>query len=141
MNDPISRPSHYAIRPNVVEPIDLIQSQNLNGLQANVVKYVCRYPHKDGTKDLEKALQYLIWLYTQERLKGLGVEWTVNGKNYVMPEFCLELIDNINKCMPRGLEIKIPLEQAKLPCGCTGAPYFIRYEMCKEHKPRTPNHK
>ena len=47
-----------------IEPLDLILSQNLNFAAGNVIKYVCRYPHKHRKKqnklnDLLKARTYL----------------------------------------------------------------------------------
>jgi hypothetical protein len=52
-------PSHYQ---GTVQPIDLINAQDLNFNLSNVVKYVCRAGKKDGEskeKDLKKALDYI----------------------------------------------------------------------------------
>ena len=52
-------PSHYK---GNVQPIDLINAQNLNFNLGNVVKYVCRAGKKQGEsnlKDLEKAKDYI----------------------------------------------------------------------------------
>lgn len=42
-----------------IEPIDLIDAQDLNFYEGNIIKYVVRHSRKDGLKDLEKALFYL----------------------------------------------------------------------------------
>lgn len=43
-----------------IQPIDFIKANRLGYLEGNVIKYVCRYPHK-GTplKDLYKAKDYI----------------------------------------------------------------------------------
>lgn len=54
-----STPSHYQ---GAIQPIDLINAQDLNFNLGNVVKYVCRAGKKDGEskeKDLKKALDYI----------------------------------------------------------------------------------
>lgn len=54
-----STPSHYQ---GQIQPIDLINAQNLNFNLGNVVKYVCRAGKKQGEsnlKDLEKAKDYI----------------------------------------------------------------------------------
>jgi hypothetical protein len=48
-------PGHY---DGEVEPIDLIESQDLNFHQGNIVKYACRYPDKGGKDDIEKLIWY-----------------------------------------------------------------------------------
>ncbi len=56
--DDINRPHHYT--RGGIQPIDFIEANDLDFLEANVIKYVVRYPHK-GTplKDLHKAKFYL----------------------------------------------------------------------------------
>ena len=52
-------PSHYQGK---IQPIDLINAQNLNFNLGNVVKYVCRAGKKQGeniSSDLEKARNYI----------------------------------------------------------------------------------
>lgn len=69
-------PPHYQ---GSVQPINLINAQNLNFNLGNVVKYVCRAGKKEGENtlsDLEKAKDYLN--FEIERVK----QWTnVNAKN------------------------------------------------------------
>lgn len=53
-----------------VQPITYIQSNKLDYCQGNVVKYVTRYPTKNGREDLEKAAHYcefLLEYYTTHR--------------------------------------------------------------------------
>lgn len=52
-------PHHYQVS---IQPIDLINAQNLNFNLGNVVKYVCRAGKKQGENilsDLEKAKDYI----------------------------------------------------------------------------------
>ena len=60
-------PSHYQ---GTIQPIDLINAQDLNFNLGNVVKYVCRAGKKKGENvlsDLEKAQNYIN--YEIERIK------------------------------------------------------------------------
>lgn len=57
-NDPI-RPFHYAFDEGVIECIDYIESHAFDFVEGNVIKYVTRYQHKNGTEDLKKARWYL----------------------------------------------------------------------------------
>ena len=60
-------PSHYQ---GTIQPIDLINAQDLNFNLGNVVKYVCRAGKKQGENvlsDLEKAKNYIN--YEIERIK------------------------------------------------------------------------
>ena len=47
---------HYDGR---IQPIDLIEQQELGFHEANIVKYTCRWKKKGGIQDLEKAAFYL----------------------------------------------------------------------------------
>ena len=63
-----STPTHYQ---GTIQPIDLINAQNLNFNLGNVVKYVCRAGKKQGENvlsDLEKAKNYIN--YEIERIKN-----------------------------------------------------------------------
>ena len=54
-----STPPHYQ---GAIQPIDLINAQNLNFNLGNVIKYVCRAGKKQGENilsDLEKAKDYI----------------------------------------------------------------------------------
>lgn len=56
--DLVNSPPHY--NKGKIEVIDFILDQKLNFCCGNVVKYVCRSPHKgDHLQDLEKARWYL----------------------------------------------------------------------------------
>ena len=62
-----STPTHYQ---GTIQPIDLINAQDLNFNLGNVVKYVCRAGKKQGENvlsDLEKAKNYIN--YEIERIK------------------------------------------------------------------------
>jgi hypothetical protein len=70
----VSHPSHYQSR-NGLEVIDIIESftDGLNGIEAvdtaNVIKYICRWKHKNGIQDIEKAIWYATHLLNH--LKGI----------------------------------------------------------------------
>ena len=63
----VSHPSHYQSESGL-EVIDVIEAftSDLNGIEAtdtgNILKYMCRWKHKNGLQDLEKAQWYLIHL-------------------------------------------------------------------------------
>lgn len=57
MHDPVNHPKHYTA--GKIEVIDAIEDWQLNFHAGNVVKYVARYPHKNGVEDLKKARWYL----------------------------------------------------------------------------------
>ena len=48
--------SHY--KNMNIQPYEFISKNNLSFFQGCVVKYVCRYLHKDKIKDLEKIIHY-----------------------------------------------------------------------------------
>ena len=64
ITDMINHPSHY-ISPKGIEVIDVIEAftADLQGIEAtdtgNIIKYICRWKHKNGIEDLEKARWYL----------------------------------------------------------------------------------
>jgi hypothetical protein len=59
--------THYLHFP--IQPIDFIQKNGLDWCQGNIVKYVCRYKHKNGLEDLKKARHYLDKLIELEEAK------------------------------------------------------------------------
>jgi hypothetical protein len=60
----VSHPDHYQSKSGL-EVIDVIEAftADLKGIEAtdtgNVIKYICRWKHKNGKQDLEKAKWYL----------------------------------------------------------------------------------
>ena len=64
--------NHYKQFP--IQPVEFINANNLSYMQGNVVKYVVRYPFKNGIADLEKAKHYIEMLIEFERNKDLSVE-------------------------------------------------------------------
>ena len=55
--DMVNHPKHYQ---HGIEPIEFIESHNLNFNLGNVIKYVSRAPYKEAElEDLKKALWYL----------------------------------------------------------------------------------
>lgn len=50
-------PSHY--RMGHIEPIDFIESWQMDYKEGNVIKYLTRYKYKNGIEDLKKARWYL----------------------------------------------------------------------------------
>lgn len=55
--DVINKPKHY--NQYSIEPIDVIESWELNYNEGNVVKYMNRYKHKNGLEDLKKCRFYI----------------------------------------------------------------------------------
>jgi len=55
-DDLVKHPKHYN---KGIECWDYVESHNMGFSQGNVVKYVTRYKHRDGLKDLKKAKEYL----------------------------------------------------------------------------------
>ena len=64
MKDNVNHPSHYKSKSGL-EAIDVIEAftEGLTGFEAthtgNVIKYICRWKHKNGLEDLKKARWYL----------------------------------------------------------------------------------
>lgn len=64
MNDKVNHPNHY-ISKKGLETIDVIEAftEDLCGIEAvctaNILKYICRWKHKNGSEDLKKARWYL----------------------------------------------------------------------------------
>lgn len=62
--DMVNQPPHY-ISETGLEVIDIIEAftADLKGVEAvctgNILKYICRWKHKNGLQDLEKAEWYL----------------------------------------------------------------------------------
>ena len=60
----VTHPSHYQSKPGL-EVIDVIEAftDGLVGIEAtdtgNVIKYICRWNHKNGLQDLKKCRWYL----------------------------------------------------------------------------------
>lgn len=48
--------SHY--KHFLIQPYEFISKNELSYFQGNVIKYVCRYKHKNGIEDLEKIKHY-----------------------------------------------------------------------------------
>ena len=48
--------SHYIFFE--IQPYEFIAKNELTFFQGNVIKYVCRYKHKNGIEDLEKIKHY-----------------------------------------------------------------------------------
>ena len=63
----VSHRSHYQSESGL-EVIDVIEAftSDINGIEAtdtgNILKYICRWKHKNGLQDLEKAQWYLTHL-------------------------------------------------------------------------------
>ena len=48
--------SHYMYFD--IQPYEFISKNNLTFFQGCVIKYVCRYMHKNGVEDLDKIIHY-----------------------------------------------------------------------------------
>lgn len=62
--DLVNHPPHYKTKSGL-ETIDVIEAftEDLTGIEAtdtgNIIKYICRWKHKNGLQDLKKAKWYL----------------------------------------------------------------------------------
>ena len=65
--DSVNYPRHYTQGRS--QPLDFIESNNLNFHQGNILKYTVRYKYKNGVEDLEKAKFYLERLIALEKEK------------------------------------------------------------------------
>lgn len=67
----VSHPAHYQSETGL-EVIDAIEAFtfDLKGIEAvdtgNVIKYICRWKHKNGVQDLKKCMWYLQHLIDHE---------------------------------------------------------------------------
>ena len=66
MQDNVNHHKHYT--KGKIEPIDVINANNLDYLEGNIVKYIARYKYKGGVEDLEKAEFYLRMLLQREKV-------------------------------------------------------------------------
>jgi hypothetical protein len=55
--DKVNLPQHYKVFP--IEPTLYCQENGIDWLRSNILKYVCRYPWKNGIEDLRKTLRCL----------------------------------------------------------------------------------
>ncbi len=56
--------NHY--KDYKIQPIEFIMANNIPFIEANVIKYVVRWKHKNGIEDLKKARHYLDMLIDLE---------------------------------------------------------------------------
>jgi hypothetical protein len=49
---------NYYMKYKII-PLDFILANNISFVEANVIKYVCRWRDKNGIEDLKKAVSYL----------------------------------------------------------------------------------
>jgi len=61
----VTQPAHYA--RFAIQPIEFILANGLNFLQASVIKYLVRYPYKNGMEDLLKCRNMLDRLIEEEQ--------------------------------------------------------------------------
>ena len=52
-----------------IQPIEFIMANELSFPQGSIVKYICRYPFKNGIEDLEKIKQFVDFLIEEEKAK------------------------------------------------------------------------
>jgi len=48
--------SHY--KDFTIQPVEFIYANNIPALEANIIKYACRWREKGGVNDLEKIIHY-----------------------------------------------------------------------------------
>ena len=67
--DELRNPNHYC-EGFEIQPIEFIMKNEFDFVEGNIIKYVSRYPHKGGVKDLKKARVYLDMLIEKEDANG-----------------------------------------------------------------------
>ena len=88
----VSHPNHYQSASGL-EVIDAIEAftEDLNGIEAvdtaNVLKYICRWKHKNGKQDLEKAMWYLQHLIDHIEKENI-ITQTVLNNDEAVSEYC-----------------------------------------------------
>ena len=99
--DMVNHPEHY-IASNGLEVIDVIDAftKELNGCEAvytaNVIKYICRWEHKNGLEDLKKAQWYLNRLIERlEERKAKDARASI--KDFYLDK--LKRFANLNGCL------------------------------------------
>lgn len=63
-----THPAYYS--QFLIEPLTFITTNRLKFCEGNIIKYVCRYPHKGGVEDLKKARAYLDALIEREVVRS-----------------------------------------------------------------------
>lgn len=48
---------HY--KKYTIQPIEFITKNNIPFIEGNIIKYICRWKDKGGTKDLDKVIHYV----------------------------------------------------------------------------------
>ena len=70
-NPPLSQQiggDHYSRQE--IQPVEFIHANDLGFCEGNCVKYLCRWRHKGGIQDLEKAKHYIEMLIEMEKGNG-----------------------------------------------------------------------
>ena len=68
--------SHY--KDLAIQPIEIIDANNLSFMEGSVLKYLLRWKAKNGIEDLKKAQQYLGFMISKEELKIKEPSWLKN---------------------------------------------------------------
>lgn len=67
--DAVVQPDHYARFP--IEPTFFNMENGIDWCLGNALKYICRFPFKNGIEDLKKAMRYLaMWVRYQNGEEG-----------------------------------------------------------------------
>lgn len=117
--DMVSHPPHYQSVAGL-EVIDVIKAftEDLKGIEAtdtgNIIKYICRWKHKNGLEDLKKAKWYLEHLIRMvERKENMDVV----GRN--------------QRCKYAKIEYN------EVVCtACDDDDFCIGYDICETYKPK-----
>lgn len=78
-SDPVMRPDHYARWP--IEPIRFIMENKLPFAVGNIIKYVVRYPFKNGIEDLRKARRMIDLLIEKEEADAAGRQFKITERD------------------------------------------------------------
>ena len=101
MSDNVYQPPHYTA--GGIETIDYIAAKLGDDFRAycigNVLKYVSRYKHKNGTEDLLKASVYLAWAINGERVTpAINPDpFAASAAPFDAPELSPEVVDLVER--------------------------------------------
>ena len=65
--------THY--QRMAIQPAKFIMANGLGFCEGNIIKYVCRYPYKNGIEDLKKARHYLDMIIEQFEIATVAEEF------------------------------------------------------------------
>lgn len=82
--------NHY--KDLIIQPVELYAATQCNAFQANIWKYLARYPYKNGKEDIEKAKHYAS-LAQELLIDGQGALARISSDCQALPTCALQLVE------------------------------------------------